>query len=115
MTTQFTLIIRMGNDLMHNGRDVAKALRDVASDGRLTDAEPLDSDNEFIAKHSGSTGILDDNGGMVGSWRIAEHLTDEEIAQQVLDNHAIKPYRVCNGEQVRLLLEEAVRISRGEE
>lgn len=40
--------------------------------------------------------------------------TPETIAQQVLDNHAIKPHWVRSGEQMLKLLAEAVRLGRGQ-
>lgn len=115
MTTRFTLRIKLGNAMMRNGSDIAHALREISFDPRLADAEPLDEDNNFVAQHSRETGVIDDNGALVGAWSITEQLTDMEIAQQVLDNHVIKPDWKRSGEQIIDLLAEAVAITRGEQ
>lgn len=116
MTTKFTLEIKLGNDLMHNGSDVATALREVSQDYRLTDADPLDRENDFVAERDPFGIIIDGNGAHVGVWRIAEQSTPDEIAQQVLASHAMDghPDWMRSVEQIIPLLAEAVRITRGE-
>lgn len=113
MTTKFTLEIRLGNDLMRTGGDIARALRKVSESGRLAYAEPLDDENDFVGGAHGL--IIDENGAHVGRFEIAEQATAEEIARRVLDNHAIRDDWRRTGEQIAGLLAEAVRLARGVE
>lgn len=55
--------------------------------------------------------------GYYPNWTLAdvtERPPASAIAQQVLDNHAIKPHWVRSGEQMLKLLAEAVSLDRGE-
>ena len=113
MTTKFTLEIKLGNDLMHNGGDVARVLHEISQHYKLVDAEPLDRDNDFIGNERSEI-IIDGNGSVVGSWRIAEQQSGEAIARQVLANHSIRSDWVRSGEQIIDLIDEGVRLARGE-
>jgi hypothetical protein len=57
---KFTLEIKIGNEAMQNGDDVANALRVVA--GRV------EGGGEFVPGEG--NGILDLNGDWVGDWRV---------------------------------------------
>lgn len=113
MTTKFTLNIRLGNDLMRTGSDIARALRKVSESERLAYIEPIDENNDFVGGMHGL--IIDENGAHVGRFEIAEQKTGEQIAREVLDNHAIRDDWRRTGEQIIGLIDEAVRIARGEE
>jgi len=53
---EFTLRIKLGNDAMYDGEDVANVLRDIADDVRYMDRDA----------------ILDLNGNRVGEWGFTE-------------------------------------------
>ena len=114
MNARFTLEIKLGNALMRNGSDVARALREISEDYKLTEAVPLDEENDFTGDER-SRSIIDDNGAHVGSWRITYREPGEEIARRVLDEHCIKPDWQRSGEQIAGLIAEAVAIARGEQ
>jgi hypothetical protein len=61
MPETFKIEIRLGNDAMQTGDDVARALRKIAQ--RLAtwvDGKPTDTDHGAV---------MDDNGNKVGIWR----------------------------------------------
>jgi hypothetical protein len=60
----FTLSIRMGNDAMRDGADIARALRAVA--------ERLAPDGYGSAPEPGERGrVQDENGATVGAWEMS--------------------------------------------
>lgn len=137
MTTHFTLEIRLGNDAMHTGEDVAEALI-------VTGRKIMSNSIDYASMEDGENGhILDLNGNQVGGWRVRESrengtlseqvydalmaagrrgLADafsdrpsaDSIAQAVLDSHAIRDDWRRSGEQVRALITEAIQRDRGE-
>lgn len=64
MSPRFVLKIKLGNDAMQTGEDVARALREVA--------EWIDDDTPFDQPEDGKT-IFDVFGNTVGNW----HVTDD--------------------------------------
>lgn len=58
---QFTLKIKLGNDAMITGYDIAGALRNIAD---------KINDNEDMRGFSGAKRIMDNNGNTVGSWLV---------------------------------------------
>lgn len=58
--------------------------------------------------------ILDAGGSVDANHNVTWQKTAEQIAEEVLRNHAIQPHWVRTGEQLKNLLEEAVHLARGE-
>ncbi|MGO1566436.1 MAG: hypothetical protein ACTHXC_00300 [Brachybacterium sp.] len=121
----FTMNVQMQNDAMQTPSDLADALTKVAALLRADVAgdsySPIEAMRERV--------LMDVNGASGGSWEVYDapskerHIswnsfpvpvregdeTPEEIAQAVLDEHAIKPHWNRSGEQIFDLLAEAVR------
>lgn len=106
MTNHFTIDIRLANAQMLTAEDVAGALENVQYQlESLGDESP----------EGYTRPIRDVNGNTVGEWKVVDHKTGEAIAQQVLDNHSIREDWRRTGEQIIGLIDEGVRIARGEQ
>ncbi|WP_406245864.1 hypothetical protein ACI7YT_12550 [Microbacterium sp. M] len=112
MSNEFRLTITLGNDAMQTGNDIADALSE--SSAQLAGRYGVDYLDEWTGL---GAGIFDANGNRVGRWGIergSDRRSPEQIAQSVLDAHAIRPDWKRSGEQIAGLLAEAVRAARGE-
>lgn len=74
MSQHFTLDIRLGNDAMQTGDDIAAALR-IAAD-------QVESAYDGDGKPSSKVLVWDANGNSVGLWEIAEPDTQAEATAQ---------------------------------
>lgn len=104
----FTLSIRLGNEAMQTGADVAEQLHRAAG--------ILGEYYEALTPGLNSS-VYDQNGNRVGEWRAEREERQEsaaEIATAVLEAHRIRPDWKRDGEQIHGLLMEAVRAARGE-
>lgn len=106
MTNHFTIDIRLANAQMLTASDVAEALRTVEYQlESLGDESPAGYTRP----------IRDVNGNTVGEWKVVDHKTGLEIAREVLDNHRIRADWRRTGDQILDLIDEGVRIARGEQ
>jgi hypothetical protein len=74
---RFALEIKLGNDAMQDGTDIADALERVA--GKIRDEGPFES--PMIVDTVLSSGIMDANGARVGQWAV-QSLAPEQAEQR---------------------------------
>lgn len=99
MTRVLTLRVELGTPQMKDGYDAYQA---IAESGIPHNRDPHESNNT----------ITDRRGNVVGSWRVGEEPAPEDIAQRVLDLHAIQPQFMRSGKQIAALIADAVRLDR---
>lgn len=105
----FVLTMELGNAAMLTGGDIADRLAVTAD--KIEADYGTDQLDDWLGL---GAFVRDANGNKVGRWGIESPKTAEQIAADVLAEHAIKPEWVRNGEQIAGLLAEAVRAARGE-
>lgn len=59
---ELRIVIRLGNDAMQSGADVAAALRAIAAD--------VDAHDTMVPTHAAT--VWDVNGNRVGQWKVGE-------------------------------------------